>query len=94
MMTVLENHELIAKISSHGAESHSLYDKTTKTEYIWQGDKTYWSWHAPICFPITGRVHNDEYIFENKKYALTVHGFARDYEFSLLKKLKIVLFMN
>ena len=45
-----------------------------------------WSWHAPICFPITGRVHNDEYIFENKKYALTVHGFARDYEFSLLKK--------
>lgn len=33
MMTVLENHELIAKISSHGAEAHSLYDKTTKTEY-------------------------------------------------------------
>lgn len=30
MMTVLENHELIAKISSHGAELHSLYDKTTK----------------------------------------------------------------
>ena len=83
MMTVLENHELIAKISSHGAELYSLYDKTTKTEYIWQGDKTYWSWHAPICFPITGRVHNDEYIFEDKKYALTVHGFARDYEFSL-----------
>ena len=27
-----------------------------------------------------------DYIFENKKYALTVHGFARDYEFSLLKK--------
>lgn len=86
MLTILENESFSAKISSHGAELYSLYDKVTNIECIWQGDKNYWSWHAPICFPITGRVHNDKYTFEKKEYMLTVHGFARDCDFTLLKK--------
>ena len=59
--------------------------KENSLEYIWQRDVNYWSWHAPICFPITGRVHDDTYTFEGKQYHLTVHGFARETAFNLVE---------
>ncbi len=82
----VENDFIKIQVSRHGAELHSLFGKQRNREYIWQGDKTYWKWHAPVCFPITGRVHDDKYSFDGKNYALTVHGFARDYDFSLVEK--------
>lgn len=85
-MTKLQNDNIELTVSNHGAEIHSLFDKRTCTEYIWQGDPTYWHWHGPICFPITGRVHDDTYTVDKKLYHLTVHGFARDFDFNLLKK--------
>lgn len=84
--TVLQNENVELTVSNHGAEMHGLLDRKTGTQYIWQGDATYWHWHAPICFPITGRVHDDTYSVDGKGYHLTVHGFARDNDFDLLKK--------
>lgn len=84
--SILRNENVEIAVSGHGAELHSLLDRKTGTQYIWQGDETYWKWHAPICFPITGRVHDDTYTVDGKQYHLTVHGFARDYDFDLLKK--------
>lgn len=84
--SILKNDNVEIEVSSHGAELYSLFDRKNQVEYIWQGDKKYWAWHAPICFPITGRVKDDKYRFKDHEYKLTVHGFARDCEFDLLKK--------
>jgi galactose mutarotase-like enzyme len=34
-------------------------------------------------FPIVGTLKNDQYLYENKNYTLTRHGFARDAEFEI-----------
>ena len=27
-----------------------------ETEYLWNGDERYWKYHAPVLFPIVGKV--------------------------------------
>ena len=44
-------------------------------EYIWQGDGNYWEKHAPLLFPICGRLKNSKYSFNKKEYELGCHGF-------------------
>lgn len=85
IISTLENQKVKVNVSNQGAELYNLIAKENSLEYIWQKDVTYWPWHAPICFPITGRVHDDTYTFEGKQYHLTVHGFARESEFSLIE---------
>ena len=85
MITRLENKFISVGIKSKGAEMCSLLLKEDGTEYLWQGDPKYWAWHAPICFPIVGILANGEYQIEDKNFALTVHGFARDMEFTLVE---------
>ena len=46
----------------------------------------YWNRHAPILFPIVGRLKNDETIIEGKTYQMGQHGFARDCKFKELEK--------
>jgi len=81
-MIALSNKYITAKVSGHGAELHSLIHNGF--EYIWQADPKYWSRHAPILFPIVGRVFNDEYKVGDNTYHLPQHGFARDREFRLI----------
>ena len=52
---------------------------------MWQGDSKYWNRHSPILFPIVGRLKNDSYTYQNQKYNMTQHGFARDKEFEVIK---------
>lgn len=85
MALILENETLCAKISEHGAELTSLYNKKNGIEYIWQGDPAFWGRHSPVLFPIVGRLKNDTYEFENKTYQLSQHGFARDLDFTVTK---------
>ena len=47
-------------------------------EYLWQADIKYWGKHSPVLFPIVGELKDGKYIFDNKEYALSRHGFARD----------------
>ena len=74
------------KVNDLGAELCSLKRKDDKIEYIWQGDEKYWSRHAPILFPIVGKLLDNEYIHENKIYKMNQHGFIRDTMFMLIKK--------
>ena len=90
--TVLQNENVELTVSNHGAEMHGLLDRKTGTQYIWQGDAAYWHWHAPICFPITGRVHDDTYSVDGKEYHLTVHGFARVNYLDFLKNKILSIF--
>ena len=80
----LDNGVLEINVASKGAELISIKDETGK-EYLWQGDEKYWGRQSPILFPFVGRLKNQEYTYEGKKYPMTQHGFARDKEFSVIE---------
>ena len=83
-MTVsLENEFLRVSFSEHGGELVSLFNKKNKLEYLWQADSKYWGRHAPVLFPIVGRLKDDEYLYEQHKYLMKQHGFARDMDFEI-----------
>ena len=65
-----------------GAELTSI--KLDGKEMLHQGE--YWNRHAPILFPIVGRLKNDETIINDRTYKMAQHGFARDCEFKELEK--------
>ena len=67
---------------SKGAELTSI--KLDGKEMLHQGEV--WNRHAPILFPIVGRLKNDETIINGKIYHMGQHGFARDMEFKELEK--------
>lgn len=78
---ILENAELVVKILNKGAEISSIRSKKDSAEYIWQADSKFWSRHAPILFPIVGKLKDDQYQLDGKTYHMSQHGFARDRDF-------------
>lgn len=75
----LENDKISIDIKSLGAELTSL--KYKGREFLWQADKKYWGRHAPILFPIVGKLLDNTMYIDNEKYCMNQHGFARDNEF-------------
>jgi len=65
-----------ATIKAQGAELCSLKD-AQGNELIWQAG-TAWPRHAPLLFPIVGRLKNDQLRHQGATYPMTQHGFARD----------------
>lgn len=53
---------------------------------MWKADPDIWSRHAPILFPIVGRLKNDQYLYGGKKFSMKQHGLARDRKFALLSQ--------
>lgn len=86
MIKTLENNFLKIKVKHHGAELCSLTKKETGTEYIWQADPTFWGRHAPVLFPIVGRLKDDQMQVEGKTYSMKQHGLARNMNFELIKR--------
>lgn len=76
---------LQVKINSLGAELISVTGKNN-LEYIWQANPNVWARHAPVLFPIVGKLKDNEFTFESKTYHLTQHGFARDKNFELVSQ--------
>ena len=70
------------KSKKSGAELTSI--KLDGKEMLHQGEV--WNRHAPILFPIVGRLKNDETIIDGKTYHMKQHGFARNMEFKELEK--------
>ena len=62
-----------------GAELVSLIAEGK--ERLWQGDPHFWSRHAPVLFPIVGRLANDTLRIDGVEYLMKQHGFARDKNF-------------
>lgn len=79
-MHILQNKGFRVEISTHGAELTSLKSLKDGTEYVWQGDPEIWGRHAPVIFPIVGRLKGKKYTAEGKEYEITQHGFGRDLE--------------
>jgi galactose mutarotase-like enzyme len=96
MIFSLTNDSINILISSLGAELRSLKTNSNDLEYIWQADPLFWPRHAPLLFPIVGKLKNNSYIYNNKEYSLPQHGFARDKEFEVtdLAEDKIIFKLN
>jgi len=82
------NHSIYAfgktySFSSKGAELISAIDLNSKFEFIWQAEPKVWPRHAPILFPIVGKLKNNEYNWNEQVYTLPQHGFARDLNFEI-----------
>jgi len=85
MIYSLENSSIKITASTHGGEIHSITSKIDGTEYLWDGNPEYWKYHAPILFPIVGKVVDSKYKVNGKIYELPQHGLARTSEFSLVE---------
>jgi len=78
-MTTIQSGDLIAAIKEEGAELTSLNYKGT--EHLWTAKKDVWPRHAPVLFPIVGKLKDNRYFYEGNEYELPQHGFARDMPF-------------
>lgn len=74
---IIENEQIKVTISDQGAEMISLIGKKDNTEYLWQGDPTYWTGHAYNLFPICGRLTDGKYTYKGQTYEMNLHGFFR-----------------
>jgi galactose mutarotase-like enzyme len=81
---VLSNGTLSATVKADGAELCSLCDATGE-EMLWQAAPV-WPRHAPVLFPIVGRLKDDTLRHQGKAYHLPQHGFARDKRFAWLNR--------
>ncbi len=83
MLHTLENEFVKITADTRGAELYSITGKKTGTEFLWEADPAHWGYHAPVLFPIIGRLKDDTYRLAGKTYQLGKHGFARTSEFEL-----------
>lgn len=86
MVYPLKNNHIAILVNSLGGELKSLVKRENNTEYLWQGDPTWWGRSAPVLFPIVGRVKNNQVRIDGIIYHMTQHGFARDREFLMLEQ--------
>ena len=89
----IENEYIKATVTTWGAQLKSVVRKCDGVEHIWQACE-HWKFYAPICFPYAGKVTDGEFEIKGKKYPARVHGFARDYEHTLLEQTEDSLSME
>ncbi|MEO6522870.1 MAG: aldose 1-epimerase family protein [Mucilaginibacter sp.] len=84
-MTTIENKYFKVSIRPQGAELTSIYNKTDKTEHLWQADPEIWPWHAPNLFPVVGGTVNNQLNIDGVSYPIARHGFTRTSTFQLIE---------
>jgi galactose mutarotase-like enzyme len=80
----LRNNLMTATVTAEGAELCSLKN-AQGLELLWQAGAA-WPRHAPLLFPIVGRLKNDELRHDGRIYPMTQHGFARDHRFDWVQR--------
>lgn len=78
---VLQDGDLVAGIALRGAELRRL--SASGNDLLWSGDPTWWSYVAPILFPIIGKPTGGFLVYGGQKLALQPHGFARTSTFEV-----------
>ena len=84
MLHTIQNEYISVTVNSHGAELWSIKDK--ETEYLWQGDKTFWEDRSPNLFPYIGRMIRKEYSYKGKTYPMQIHGIALYSDFEVVEE--------
>ena len=80
----IENDFLKVSVKDLGAELCGIFNKKTGLNLLWSGDEAWWNRTAPLLFPSIGRSKDNKYIYNNKDYTMTPHGFARDFDFEMV----------
>lgn len=81
----IQSEKLKVEISLKGAEVTSIIDKVSQTEFMWNANPKIWNRHAPILFPIVGKLNQNTLHCKGKNYTMGQHGFARDKTFEVLE---------
>lgn len=81
MLHTLQNDALKITVTERGAELKSITALADGTEYLFDGDPTWWKYSSPILFPIVGKLVDNKYRVDGKEYTLPQHGFARTTDF-------------
>lgn len=84
MIYEIKNEFLTVSIAKTGAELISVKNKDGH-EYMWDAKEGFWDSHAPILFPVCGRLLNSEYSYRGKTYKMNAHGFAGSSDFEALR---------
>lgn len=74
---------LRATIRAQGGELVAFSD--ADGPLLWHGGPE-WPRHAPVLFPVVGRLAEDRLVHEGHSYHLTQHGFARDSLFAWVER--------
>ena len=86
MQHILENDQRTVTVSTQGGEVQSVLNQASGQEYIWTADPAVWARHAPVLFPIVGKLKDDQYRWGDNTHRMTQHGFARDQEFKVIEQ--------
>lgn len=86
MIHILENDNLKISVNTYGGELNSIFNKKNDTEYLWDGNPSGWKYHAPVLFPIVGKVKDCKYRVDGVTYELPQHGLARTSDFNMVEK--------
>jgi len=70
-------------VSPLGAELVSLCDGEAR-ELMTAADPNHWTGHAPLLFPIVGRLNGDTLRLDGREFDMKQHGFARRQEWAVV----------
>ena len=80
MLYTIRNEDLMAQVSSSGAQLMSLEGKN-HTQYLWRGNTRYWSDRSLTIFPYVARLTKGCYHYKGKFYHMPIHGFGPSSDF-------------
>lgn len=86
-MYTIQNNLLSVSLAPMGAQLCSVQTHAGD-EKLWQANPDIWPWHAPLCFPLVGRLNQGQYTHKGETYSLPTHGFARHMEFEAIAQSK------
>lgn len=72
MLYTLENDKLCVLVRSHGAELRSIKERADETEYLWDGNPSWWKYSSPVLFPIVGKLLNGKYRVDGQEMSCRV----------------------
>lgn len=76
---IMDNGILTVEVSEKGAEMVSVLKQGH--QMLWNANTDFWNRHAPILFPIVGKLRDDKCRFGARECSMEQHGFARDGRF-------------
>lgn len=83
MTHTVKNAYLTVTAAEEGGELQSILG-ADGTEYLWQGDPTYWSDRALNIFPYVARLHDGRYYLDGELHHMDIHGIAPYSRFHLV----------
>ena len=75
---------IVGCVKADGAELCRLQDGGGR-DYLWSAEPV-WPRHAPVLFPIVGRLRDDKLVHDGQRFPMTQHGFARDRRFEWVER--------